>query len=229
MAHGAQACHAPPATPSLAAESCLSLGDSGAAGRVGAPRRPDGGAVCFGSSQEHAGYLESSPLRSPALLFFPSLTLRNLTTPFSPPTPLLSSAHRCLASHPSPTSRLLQGSPSCLPITGTGDAKGRRTAAHLRRGRSRHPAALAPGGARGDRLPRRCAQNHASCAEHAAEAALTPTACAHGRWGRGGAGVGGGAAAVGGQGEARRRGTRRATATGAARRGRRLLHEHAVT
>ena len=165
-------------------------------------------------------------LQVPALLVFPPLTLHNLTTPFPPPTPLLSSAHRCLASHPSLTSDI----PIFLyaPITGTGDAKGRRAATRLCRGRSRHPAALAPGRARGDRLPRRCAQNHACCAADAAETALTPSARAHGRWGCGGAGGGGGAAAVGGQGKARRWETRRATAFGAARRGRRLLHEHAV-
>ena len=228
MAHGAQACHAPPATPSLAAESCLSLGDSGAAGRVGAPRRPDGGAVCFGSSQEHAGNLEAVP--APAFPCVASPALGDCADhPFPSSHRPPSSAHRCLASHPSLTSRLPRGSPSRRLITGAGDAKGRRAAAHLCRGRSRHPAALAPGGARGDRLPRICAQNHACCTADTAEATLTSSARAHGRWGRGRAGGGGGAAAVGGQGEARRRGTRRATATGAARRGRRLLHEHAVT
>ena len=56
----------PPATqepplPSLAAKCCPPLGVSGAAGRVGAPHRPDGGAVCFGSSQEHAGNEEAPP------------------------------------------------------------------------------------------------------------------------------------------------------------------------
>ena len=86
---------APPRHPghacALAAESCLPPGVSGAAGRVGAPRRPDGGAVCFGGSQEHAGSLESPPLLPRCVA--------NLTTPLSPPTP--SRLHTLLASHPS--------------------------------------------------------------------------------------------------------------------------------
>ena len=65
MAHGAQARPSPatqePPLPSLAAKCCPPLGVSGAAGRVGAPHRPDGGAVCFGSSQEHAGNEEAPP------------------------------------------------------------------------------------------------------------------------------------------------------------------------
>ena len=185
----------PPATqdpplPSLAAKCCLF------------PRRLRGGwkSWCATRTRWWCGMLQElsrtcrqlggPALRSPAYSQLPA----------PPPTPSFRMPSAVSPSTARSPPALPEAAPSRRPITGTGDAKGRRAAAHLCRGRSRDPAAIAPGAARSDRLPRRCAQDHASCAADTAGAALTPSARPHRRWGSGGAGGGGGAVAYGGQG-----------------------------